>query len=229
MKNGNIFLMVGLVGLVLLTGLTQFSPHDKHKNFEGYNAFNFDQNVLDLPVTDFNSAGSNSIGSDTDSGCCSVVVHVSSGHDVVSYRRDSNNSADTIIENMSFSGQNAIHEYKTQGGYFTHVIITQSGWIICIGGKDDPDINKMLQKLGSEIVSRGSIQKQDINEANAIIKENHWGHFLIKSPDNNVAVTSYDGRIPDSPANMTDMFKMNDGDYVKLANNPSYFVVSKHD
>ncbi|WP_048186410.1 hypothetical protein [Methanobacterium lacus] len=27
---------------------------------------------------------------------------------------------------------------------------------------------------------------------------------------------------------MTDMFKMNDGDYVKLANNPSYFVVSKY-
>jgi hypothetical protein len=232
MKNVNIFMMVGLVGLVLLTGLTQFGSHDKYKNFDGYSALNLDNNVLDLPVTDFltdyNNAGSSSTGSNNDSGCCSVVVHVNSGHDVVSYRRDSNNSADTIIENMSFSGQNVIHEYKTQGGYFTHVIITQSGWIICIGGKDDPDINKMLEKLGSEIISRGSIQRQDINEANAITKENHWGHFLIKSPDNNVAVTSYDGRIPGSPANMTSMFKLKDGDYVKLANNPSYFVVSKY-
>ncbi|MTK64771.1 MAG: hypothetical protein F8N15_09690 [Methanobacterium sp.] len=232
MKNVNIFLMVGLVGLVLLTGLTQFGTHDKSKNFDGYSALNFDNNVLDLPVTDFltdyNGAGSNSTGLDNDSGCCSVVVDVGPGHDVVSYRRDSNNSADTIIENLSFSGQNALHEYKKQGGYFTHVIITQSGWIICIGGKDDPDINKMLEKLGSEIVSRGTIQKQDINNANAIIKEHHWGHILIKSPHNNVPVTSYDGRIPDSPANMTDMFKLNDGDYVKLANNPSYFVVSKY-
>ena len=103
-----------------------------------YNTLNFDKNVLDLPVTDFNGTGSNSTGLDNATGCCSVVVHVSSGHDVVSYRRDSNNSADTIIENMSFSGQNSIHEYKTQGGYFTHVIITESGWIVCIGGKDDP-------------------------------------------------------------------------------------------
>jgi hypothetical protein len=232
MKNVNIILMVGLVGLVLLTGLTQFGTHDKSKNSDGYSALNLDKNVFDLPVTDYladsNNVGSNSAGLNNDSGCCSVVVHVSSGHDVVSYRRDSNNSADTIIENMSFSGQNAIHEYKKQGGYFTHVIITQSGWIICIGGKDDPDINKMLQKLASDIVSRGSIQKQDINNANAITKENHWGHFLIKSPDNNVAVTSYDGRIPGSPANMTSMFKLKDGDYVKLANNPSYFVVGAY-
>lgn len=228
MKKANIFMLVGLVGLVLVTGLTQFNPHGKYKNSDEYDILNFDNNVLNLPVTDFNSDGSNSTGLNNDSGCCSVVVHVSSGHDVVTYRRDSNNSADTIIENMSFSGQNAIHEYKTQGGYFTHVIITQSGWIICIGGKDDPDMNKMLEKLASDVISRGSIQKQDINQANLIVKDNHWGHFLIKSPDNNVAVTSYDGRIPGSPANMTDMFKLNDGDYVKLANNPSYFVVSKY-
>ena len=195
MKKANIFMLVGLVGLVLVIGLTQFNQHDQYKNSDEFNVFNFDNNVINLPVTDFNSARSDSTGLNNDSGCCSVVVHVSSGHDVVSYRRDSNNSADTIIENMSFSGQNAIHEYKTQGGYFTHVIITQSGWIICIGGKDDPDVNKMLEKLASDVVTRGSIQKQDINQANLIVKDNHWGHFLIKSPDNNVAVTSYDGRI----------------------------------
>ena len=131
------------------------------------------------------------------------------------------------FKNMSFSGLYFIHEYKTEGGYFTHVIITESGWIVCIGGRDDPVTNKLLEKLASDIISRGSIQKQDINNANAIVKDNQWGHFLIKSPDNNVAVTSYDGRILNSPANMTDMFKLNDGDYVKLANNPSYFVIGK--
>ena len=218
---------MGLVGLLLFTSVMAFSPTDKFNNFNPYNTFNIDKNILELPSIGGNGAASNASDLGNGTGCSSVIVHVTQGHDVVSYRRDANNSADTIIENMSFNGQNAIHEYKIQGGYFTHVIITENGWIICIGGKDDPDINKELEKLGSGIISRGSIQQSDIDEANAIVKQDRWGHFLIKSPDNTVAVTSYDSRIISSPANMTDIFKMNDGDYVKLANNPSFFVHSQ--
>ncbi|HIH62303.1 MAG TPA: hypothetical protein HA298_06485, partial [Methanobacteriales archaeon] len=59
-----------------------------------------------------------------------------------------------IIDKTNFMGYDAIHEYKEDGGYFTHLIITEEGWIIGIGGNDDPSINKELEELGGEIVSK---------------------------------------------------------------------------
>ena len=222
MKNENKFLIIGLVSLLVFANAMAFSPSDKFKEFNPY-TLNLDNNIFNLPSIEDNET-SNVNNSENDTGCSSVIVHINAGHDVVSYRRDSNNSADTIIEDMNFNGQKAIHEYKTQGGYFTHIIITENGWIICIGGKDDPVTNKELEKLGSDIISRGSIQQGDIDQANLIIKKNRWGHFLIKSPDDNVGLTGYDSRDLRNPSNMTKMLKMNDGDYVKIANNPNFFV-----
>jgi hypothetical protein len=224
MKNENKFLIMGLVSFLLLANIIAFNTSDKFNEFNPYNTLNVDKNIFQLPPIEDNSGKSNVTALENDTGCSSVIVHVNPGHDVVAYRRDSNNSADIIVEEMNVSGQKAIHEYKTQGGYFTHIIITENGWIICIGGKDNPDTNRQLETLGSDIISRGSIQMEDINNANVIIKKNRWGHFLIKSPDNNVGVTGYDSRNLNSPSNMTDMLKMNDGDYVKIANNPNYFV-----
>jgi hypothetical protein len=224
MKNKNKLLIMGLVSLLLFANIMAFNTSDKFKEFNPYITLNLDKNVIQLPSIEDNRGESNAKALENDTGCSSVVVHVNPGHDVVSYRRDSKNSADTIIEEMNFNGQKAIHEYKIQGGYFTHIIITEDGWIICIGGRDNPDTNKQLEKLGSDIISRGSIQKEDINNANAIVKKNRWGHFLIKSPDDNVGVTGYDSRNIANPSNMTDMLKMNDGDYVKIANNPNFYV-----
>lgn len=170
------------------------------------------------------NTGSYSKDSTTETGCCSVLVHVGPGHDIISYRRDSVNPANIIIEKTNFGGQNAIKEYKTQRGYFTHTIITENGWIIGIGGKDDPDTTRRMESLGNDIISKGHVEREDMEKANTIIKESGWGHFLIKSPDDNVGITAYDYRVSKS---ITKLFKMKNGDYVKVPNNPRYYGKGK--
>lgn len=205
------FLIVGLVCLILFSGFITL-PWEGFKEFNSMSA----SDTSNLPSVD-------PTVTDNDSGCASVIVNVKPGFDVVSYRRDSNNSADTIIDKTNFTGQNSFREYKTQGGNFTHIIITETGWIICIGGKDGPDTNKKLIKLASDIISRGNIQKEDLEKAHSIIKSNKWGHFMIKSPDDTVGVTAYDFRNL-AITNMSEMVKMKDGDYVKITNNPRFYA-----
>ncbi|MDI3484128.1 MAG: hypothetical protein PWQ74_715 [Methanobacteriaceae archaeon] len=53
---------------------------------------------------------------------------------MISYRRDAEYPADMIINKTNFMGYDAIHEYKEDVGYFTHLIITEEGWI-GVGGK----------------------------------------------------------------------------------------------
>ena len=194
-----------------------FNPQNNIKESESQN--NYAPIKLDH-VCEANGAKSNENVSEDGTGCCSVIIHIKHGHDIVSYRRDSGYAANVLIEKINFNGQTAIIEYKTQKGYFCHVIITQNGWIISIGGKDGPNTNEMLEKLGSDIISRGNIENKDLNEANSIIKRNGWGHFVIKSPDDNVGVAIHDSRVS---ASITKLFKMNDGDYVKVPNTPRYY------
>jgi len=141
-------------------------------------------------------------------------------HDIIAYRRDAGYPADIKIEKATFGGYNAIHQYKTENGYFNHLIITEHGWIIGIGGRDNATINKKLEKLGIDIISKNRIEEKDIEQANKILKENGWGFFIIKSPDGNVGLTSYDGRIG---ADITKISKMKEGEYIKITNNPNYY------
>ncbi|WP_457619663.1 hypothetical protein [Methanopyrus sp.] len=155
-----------------------------------------------------------------DTGCCTVLVHVHHGCDVVAYRRDAKYPAEILIVRTKWAGRNAIKEYKTRGGYFCHTVITEDGWIITIGGRDIPEINRELEKLGAEIVSKGHIEKGDIERAGELLKEAGWGHFVIKSPNDIVGVASYDYRIS---SQRVDLFKIKDGEYVKMTNNPNYY------
>lgn len=150
--------------------------------------------------------------------CCLVLVCLGDNHDIISYRRDAEYPADMIIDKMKFMGYDAIHEYKEDGGYFTHLIITEEGWIIGIGGKDNQSINKELEELGGEIVSKKRIEEENIKEANSILRENQWGFFIIKSSDGKVGLTAYDGRIE---ANTISILNITEGEYVKVTNNPN--------
>ena len=202
---------------MLFANIIAFNPSDKIKESNTQNVSILSiGHVYEVNGTELNVK--NSSGNNT--GCCSVIVHVKQGHDIVSYRRDAGYAANIIIERIDFNGQNAIIQYKIKNGYFSHVIITENGWIISIGGHDGPITNKLLEKLGSNIISRGTIENKDLNEANLIIKRNGGGHFLIKSPNDNVGVTIYDSRFS---ASQTELFKMNDGDYVKVPNTPIYY------
>jgi len=227
MRNENKFLITGLVCLLLFASIMAFNTLDKANEAASHNNLNLDKSILGN--IESNAA---ELKTENNTGCTSVIIHVQQGHDIIAYRRDAGYSADMIIEKMNFNGQSAIHQYKTQNGYFTHVIITENGWIISIGGKDNPDINKQLERLGSNIISKGKIENYDIENANVILKEDGWGHFVIKSPDNDVGVAIYDSRISSNiteSSSMTALFKMGEGTYVKVPNTPKYYSYGQFD
>ena len=223
MKSNIKYLTVGILSFMLLFSIT---ASDLSNKTEGSNL----QNTADLnKASKLNHVYGDSTESypkdvTNNTGCCSVLVHVSHGHDVLSYRRDSAYSANIIIDRTNFDGQNAIKEYKIQKGYFSHTIITENGWIIGIGGKDNPTTTRHLEQLASDIISKGHIERGDIVKANAIIERNGWGHFLIKSPDDTVGLAACDARVS---ASTIKLFKMKDGDYVKVPNNPRYYGYGK--
>lgn len=219
MKNKITCLIIGILSLLMLFSTV---ASDLSIKMEGSNL----QNTVNLNKvsTCENNTGPVSRDTSNDTGCCSVLVHVGPGHDVLSYRRDSGYSTDILIDKINFNGQNALKEYKVQRGYFSHTIITENGWIIGIGGKDDLNTTKRLEQLAGDIISNGHIEKGDIKKANAIITRNGWGHFLIKSPDDNVGIAAYDARVSLS---ITKLFKMKNGDYVKVPNNPRYYGSGK--
>lgn len=154
----------------------------------------------------------------TNSGCCSVLVHVKKGVDVFSYRRDSTYAADLHIIKTKWYGKEAVKEYKTTNGYFFHTIITRNGWIVSSGGPDIVWITQKLENIAGHASVRGYIKKSDINSAYALLRKEGLGHFLIKDPSGNVGMVTYNyGR------SKIKLFKMKNGDYVSLPNNPIYY------
>ncbi len=214
-------LIIGILSLLLLFSIT---ASDLSYKIEGSNLQKSASSNNVSKLNQVSETGFDSNDTLNDTGCCSVLVHVGPGHDIMSYRRDSAHSADILIDKINFNGQNAIKEYKMQRGYFTHTIITENGWIIGMGGKDDPNTTRHLETLGSDIISKGHIEREDVNKANAIIEKNGWGHFLIKSPDDNIGITACDYRVS---ASIIKLFKMKNGDYVKVPNNPRYYGKGK--
>ena len=221
MKKNNIYLTIGIISFLLLFSITASNHLKTGESYLQNPLYSHKFSKLspvsenDIPVEVINTSNG---------GCTSVLIHVKKGYDILSYRRDSGYPADIIIDKVNFNGQAAIKEYKTQNGYFTHTIITKNGWIISIGGKDDSTTNKYLEKLGSDIISKGYIEKKDVRQANTVIKQSGWGHFVIKSPDDNVGIAAYDYRLSYST---TRLFKMKDGDYIKVPNNPRYYNSGK--
>lgn len=179
--------------------------------------------------TSINSEGTKktpkAANSKLNSGCCSVLLHVRKGVDVFSYRRDSTYAANLHIIKTKWYGKEAVKEYKTTNGYFFHTIIAKNGWIVSAGGPDIVWINKNLESLAGRISVKGHITKTDINSAYALLRKAKLGHFLIKDPSGNVGLAIYSyGR------SKVKLFKMKEGEYVVVPNNPRYYkqgIISK--
>ena len=142
--------------------------------------------ILDHQNTD-NAIVDTIQNNDTDaSGCCSVVVQLENNSSILSYRRDANNTADIHIEQIDWHGHNAIRQYKVDGGYFTHVIVTSDGWIIGLGGIDDGIDNQRCENITAEIVNENNtISKEKLEEIQAIKQAYNKGHVVVKAPNGN--------------------------------------------
>lgn len=155
-------------------------------------------------------------GNKTDEvGCCSVLLQLEGNNTMLSYRRDANLTADIYIENVVWHGIPAIKQYKKDGELFTHVIITDDGWFISMGGIDDGEGNQMCENISAQMVNDNNAISEDyLKQIQAIKQPYKKGHFLIKAPNGNYGYATVD---------MVETGKLNPGDYISLPNSYSYY------
>lgn len=154
----------------------------------------------------------------TGTGCCSVLLHVKKGYDVFSYRRDSVYTANLYLTTTKWYGKDTIKEYKTTNGYFFHTLISKDGWIIGTGGPDIPYLNRQLEDLAGKTTVSGHITSATISSATSILRQLGMGHFLIKAPNDDVGLATYNGG-----STKTALFKMTNGQYVSVPNSPACY------
>lgn len=173
-----------------------------------------------LTVIGFVSAGDTSKTSTTKlSGddCASIVVQVSNNESVYSYRRDSTSKVTINIKTEKWYGKKAIKEYKTQGSYFTHSIITSNGWYVGMGGLRDGSTMKKLEAYSKKIIRTGKITETNKKTIRKYMRSKK-GHYIIKNKyGTGYAYIYYYG------TGKSVSFKLKPGRYMVVPNDPKYY------
>ncbi len=147
-------------------------------------------------------------------GCCSVVLQMDGNESMFSFRRDANLSADIFIEKIDWHGTPAIKQFKTDGEYFCQVIITDDGWVVGCGGKDDGTYNQQIEGIVAEMITEehniSEAHLREIQQIKALFK---LGHVVVKDPNGNYGVAT---------ANDIYTGKLNPGEYVSVPNRDHY-------
>ena len=117
------------------------------------------------------------------SECSSVVLHVSENEGIISFRRDSTDSANIRIESGNWGNIQYLKQYKEEGGYFAHAIVTSNGWIIGNGGITDGPVFRQIESIASEMVVNNQISDAYLSRIYNILSGYSLGHFVIKDPD----------------------------------------------
>ncbi|WP_296848323.1 hypothetical protein [uncultured Methanobrevibacter sp.] len=146
-------------------------------------------------------------------GCCSIACQLDGNDSIFAFRRDARYEADIHIEKINWHGKEAIKQYKTEGGYFCQVIVTNDGWTIGFGGSDDGEVNQQIENITAKMVENNKIDNATLEKLQALKAPYKKGHVLIKSPEGDygvaMATTHFTG-------------KLKTGDYVSIPNNPGY-------
>ena len=126
-------------------------------------------------------------------GCCSIVLQLDGNDTMISYRRDSNVTADVFIEKVNWHGIPAVKQYKEYGGYFNHVIVTNNGWVIGLGGIDDGKNSEICENITAGMINDNyTISEQALTKIQDIKKPYGRGHVVIKAPNGNYGFANVD-------------------------------------
>lgn len=146
-------------------------------------------------------------------GCCSIALQLDGNNSIMTFRRDSDLDADIHIEQINWHGIPVIKQYKTDHKYFCHVIITNNGWTIGLGGIDDGIDNKRCENITATMITDdNSISQEGLKEIQEIKKPYGRGHVLIKAPNGNYGFATVD---------QLKTGKLKPGQYISIPNNYS--------
>lgn len=147
-------------------------------------------------------------------GCCSIILQEEGKNTLMSYRRDSNLDADIHIEKVNWHGIPAIKQYKTDNNYFCHVIITDDGWVVGLGGTDDGIDNEIAENITADMITKDHrITKEGLEKIQKLKMPYGKGHVVIKSPDGNYGFANVD---------KLKTGKLQPGHYISIPNDYSY-------
>ena len=146
-------------------------------------------------------------------GCCSIVCQLDGNNSLTAFRRDANYSADIKIEKINWHGKPAIKQYKTEGGYFSQIIITHDGWVIGFGGLDDGEDSERIENITAGMVLNNTISDKSLAEIEKIKSKYERGHVIIKAPNGTYGVAM-------ATTHFTGVLKS--GDYISVPNKYSY-------
>ncbi len=170
--------------------------------------------VYAFNYSDYNNVSFNNANETSLSGCCSIILQLKENNSIMSFRRDSDFDADIYIKKINWHGIPAVKQYKTDGKYYCHVIITNNGWMIGLGGIDDGADNQECENIAAKMISKNNeISKKDLIKIQKIKKSYGRGHILIKAPNGNYGIATPDKIVTK---------KLNPGQYVSIPNDYSY-------
>ncbi len=76
--------------------------------------------------------------------------------------------------------------------YFTHSIITETGWVMSQGGSQYDNDSLSIEASAGNMILSDNISMGDLTQVQNVLKKFEYGHFLIKSPDGRYGVVFYD-------------------------------------
>ena len=123
------------------------------------------------------------------SECSSIVLQVSDNEGIISFRRDSTDSANIVVESGNWGNIQYLKQYKDDGsGYFAHAFVTSNGWLIGNGGITDGPVFRQIESIASEMVVNNQINNDYLSRIYNILSGYSLGHFVIKSNDGTYGV-----------------------------------------
>lgn len=149
-------------------------------------------------------------------GCCSIVLQLEGNNSMMAFRRDSGSAAEIFIEKIPWHGKEAIKQYKTSGGYFCQVIITNDGWLVGYGGIDDGPDNEKIENLTGNMInkSNGTISEDLLTQVQQVKAAYGLGHLLIKAPNGEYGIASSTSHFKG---------KLAPGEYASIPNRDQFF------
>ncbi|RAP52540.1 MAG: hypothetical protein BZ137_08525 [Methanosphaera sp. rholeuAM130] len=145
--------------------------------------------------------------------CSSSIVQKNENETAISFRLDSGAKLNLYITNNS-----AIKQFKTQGSYFFHVMMTPNGWVVGTGGLDSGTENQKIESIAMRMINNNNIDAQSVNEIFKIKQNIGRGHFIIKAPNGTYAAIQYFyGKYT------KEMGVLKSGEYIVCPNDPKYY------
>lgn len=149
-----------------------------------------------------------------DSGCCSAVIQVSDNESVVAFRQDNSISPQTLfVEETTDHNLTILKQHiGSNRNSFTHLIITENGWTLGIGGSTYGGRGRAIENIFFDMVLADTIDENGLKEIQEIMSVFTIGHCIIKTPDGRYGLT-----FPNSYS----MGQLNPGDYLVIPNHAS--------